>query len=180
MSKRNVKVLFGALIIWEILQYAIAAKFGEPYPALIMPGFSGTLVDREGNIRTTNVKCEVRFQDGSRALLSPQVLLAAAPTSNRLPIMAQMFSEPAGAAEPWPPTTFKARLSRGRTLSRVRHTQKQLDGQTLQWLKQRFHDIFPARDVVAATFLWYEDVFNVTGASPIASMPTGLREVQFQ
>jgi hypothetical protein len=60
----HIKLLFAAVILWQIPQNLIISKVGEPYPALVMAGFAGTLADADGNVRFSNVICTVSFQDG--------------------------------------------------------------------------------------------------------------------
>ena len=180
MSKRKsrIKVLFAAVILWQGLQSVITARFGEPYPALIMPSFAGTKEDRDGKIRFGDVNCKVLFQDGHVGWMSSYDLLSPAPSSRQGPIMEHMFSPP-----PATPVrlshTLKARLFPGRTLSYVRAAQKELDPQTKEWLKRRIGVIYPSQEPKMVTFIWYQDVFNVNRAKPTVTEPTGVREVLF-
>jgi hypothetical protein len=183
IPKRNsrIKLLFAVVILWQLLQSGITAKFGEPYPALAMPGFAGTMVDRDGNIRFGNVKCKVRFQDGHVGWVTAHDLLSRAPDSNRIPIMAHMFNQPPVTADQWPPHSLKARLFPGRALSRVRNTQRELDPQTKEWLKRRIQVLYPSQEPEVVTFIWYENVFNVNQVPVVTTQePTGVREVRFQ
>jgi hypothetical protein len=175
-----IRLLFAAVILWQPIQYLIAVRFGEPYPALIMPAFAGTLVDREGNIRFGDVKCKVLLQDGRTTLLSAYDLLSVAPSAHHGAIMAHMFSPPAPPIDPWPAGSLKARLFPGRALSRIRKTQNILDPQTKDWLKHRLETIYPGEEPESITFVWYEDVFNVKQVPPKSTQePVGLREVSF-
>jgi hypothetical protein len=177
----RIKLLFAAVIIWQILQLGVTRRFGEPYPALAMPSFAGTMVDRDGNIRLTNVKCKVSFKDGRVEWLTAHELLSDAPGSNRMPIMGHMFSQPPAVAEPWPPSTLKARLLPGRALARARQTQQELDPETKGWLKNRTKAIYPLQEPVVVTFIWYESVVSTNQASPPAPYEsTGIREVRLR
>jgi len=177
----GVKLLFAAVILWQPLQYFVTVKFGEPYPALIMPGFAGTLVDAQSNIRFGDVKCKVLLENGQVVWLTAYALLAEAPSAHHGAIMAHMFGPPAAIADQWPPRSLKARLFPGRSLSRLRSSQTELDSQTKQWLKRRLETIYPSQKPMAITFIWYEDVFNVNQAPPNPSQePVGLREVRFE
>lgn len=181
MSRTHVKLLFAALIFWQILQGAISAKFGEPYPALLMPGFGGTLTDRDGNIRFGNVKCKVVFQDDSAGWVSTSDLLSEVSSAHRSAILKQMFSPPPSAPELWPPHSLKARLFPGRALSRVRNAQKTLDSETKEWLQMRIEALCSSKRPRVVTFIWYEEVFNVNRASPgIIEDSSRIREVQFE
>lgn len=177
----RIKLLFAVVILWQFLQLGVTRRFGEPYPALTMPSFAGTMVDRDGNIRLTNVKCKVSFKDGRVEWLTAHELLSEAPGSNRMPIMGHMFSRPPAVAEPWPPRTLKGRLFPGRALARARQTQQELDPETKGWLKDRTKAIYPSQEPTVVTFIWYESVFNTNQASLTATHEvTGIREVRLQ
>lgn len=93
----RIKFLFAGLILWLPLQYVIAARFGEPYPALVMPSFPGTMADPSGNIRFRNVRCKISFRNGDVGWVSTRDLLAQAPSSHHGAIMEHMFGPPSGA-----------------------------------------------------------------------------------
>jgi len=180
-GKSTIRLLFAAVILWQIPQYIITARFREPYPALSMPDFSGTLADRNGNIRLRNVKCKVLFQGGGLAWVSPHTLLSQAPDSHRALIMTHMFSPPAATPDQVPLRTLKAQLFPGWILSSIRGQEKGLDPQTKEWLKRRLQVLYPSATPQAITFVWYEDVFNVSQVPPVATqVPIGIREVGFE
>ena len=180
-QKWAIKLVFAAVLLWQIPQYVITAKFGEPYPALSMPSFTGTLTDASGNIRFASVKCEVFFESGRLAWVSPHALLSQVPDSSRYPIMAHMFSPPPAAANQVQTQTLKALLFPGRTLSRIRGQQKEVDPQTKAWLMRRLQVLYPSEIPKAATFVWYQHVFNVNHVPPAATQErSGIREMRFE
>jgi hypothetical protein len=180
-GRAGIKLLFAAVFLWQLLQLGIARKYGELYPGLVMPAFAGTMVDRNGNIRLTDVKCTVSFRDGHLEWLSAQELLPETPDSNRLPIMVHMFSPPPTLADKWPADTLKGRLLRGRALARARHTQKELDPETMGWLKTRVEAIYPGQEAASVTFIWYDSIFSAERVSLVPVVETtGIREVQFR
>jgi hypothetical protein len=179
--RTRIRLLFLAAIVSQPLQYLITAKSGEPYPALMLPGFGGTMADRDGNIRFRNVKCKVLFQDGRVDWISAYTLLSEAPSSHHGVMMAHMFSPPPAKADSRPMNTLKARLFPGRTLSHIRQEQKELDPQTKEWLKRRIQVLYPSQRCEGVTFVWFDDVFNVKRAPPaITHEPAGVREVRFE
>jgi len=176
----KIKLLFAAVILWQPLQYMIAAKFGEPYPALIMPAFAGTMTDGDGNIRLRNVRCKILFQGDEVAWLPAHELLSPA-NGHDAAIVSHMFGPSSATANPWPSGSLKARLFPGRALSRARSAQKELDPQTKDWLERRLNNLYPSRRPETITFIWYEDVFNVNQISPSATEDViGVREIRFQ
>jgi hypothetical protein len=175
-----VKLLFASVVSWQILQSFVTVRFEEPYPALTMPDFKGTMADHDGNIRFSDVKCRVVFRDGDVDWASTHDLLSAAPDSNRSLIMAHMFSPPSTTAAPIAVRSPKARWFPGRALSRERGAQKELDSQTKEWLKTRLQELYPLQVPEMATFIWYEEVFNVNRVPLVASLENaGVRHVQF-
>ena len=59
-----------------------AAGLGEPYPALLLPGFRGTGASG-GSVRTTEVAVTFRFTDGTRKTVRQRDLLRDAHVSHR-------------------------------------------------------------------------------------------------
>jgi hypothetical protein len=176
----SIRLLFIILILWMPLQYAITARYGEPYPALVMPSFAGTRTDRNGNIRIMNVKCKVLFRDGRVAWTSEYDLLSEVPSAYHDAIMRHMFGPIVKAPEP-SPHRIAVLLSPGRVLSRYREAHKELDPQTKQWLKRRVMALYPSQTVTALSFVWYIDIFNLKQVPAIrAHEPLGMREVRFQ
>ena len=183
MTPTKVRLLFAAVILWQPLQYFITARYGEPYPALRLPPFSGTMQDQQGNIRFRNVKCKVTFQDGSVGWTSAFDLLAQAPSSHHGAIMNHMFGppEPLDTEAHDSPSSLKARLFPGRTLSRLRQGQKELDPQTKEWLQHRMQDLYPSKKVTAVAFVWYENTFRVNEPrSRITEDEVAIRDVHFR
>jgi hypothetical protein len=180
LTATRVRLLFAALILWQPFQYFITAKYGEPYPALILPPFSGTMQDQDGNIRFRNVNCKVTFQDGGVGWTSAYALLAQAPSSQHGAIMNHMFGPPDPEAHE-SGSSLKARLFPGRAISHLRQSQKKLDPQTEEWLQRRMQELYPSRTVTAVAFVWYDDTFRITGsASGITENEVAIRDVQFK
>lgn len=176
----KVRLLFAALILWQPLQYFVRARYGEPYPALILPSFSGTLQDREGNIRFRDVKCKVFFQDGGVSWLSSYDLLSQAPSSHHGAIMNHMFG-PADTEAYGPRSSLKARLFPGRALSHIRQAEKELDPQTEEWLKRRLQDLYPSTRVTEVAFVWTDNIFRVMQTPPmITQEEVAIRDVRFK
>jgi hypothetical protein len=177
----RIKFLFAGLILWLPLQYVIAARFGEPYPALVMPSFPGTMADPSGNIRFGNVRCKIFFRNGDVGWVSTRDVLAQAPSSHHGAIMEHMFSPPSGAVGRDSSSGLTARLFPGRALSQIRQKQKELDPQTKEWLKRRIQVLYPSQPFTAVTFVWYDEVFIVKRIPfGLEQDPTGLREVRFE
>jgi hypothetical protein len=174
--RTEIPLLFVLVLLWMPAQYLISARYGEPYPALVMPGFGGTLAGEDGKIHITNVTCKVLFRDGAAAWVSAYDLLAQAPSAYHNVIMSHMF----GPAKPRPsPSWVALRLFPGRVLSRLREAQTEPDPQTKEWLSQRVQALFPSQTPSTVTFVWYVETFDPKQVPQVASrQPLGLREVR--
>src|SRR6185437_6000857 len=165
-DRARIKLMFLAVILWMPLQYLVTARYGEPYPALAMPSFAGTLIDRGGNIRIANVGCKVLLRSGAVAWTSAYDLLSEAPSAYHDLIMTHMF----GPAPTKPPALragrFTALLFTGRILGRYRQAQKKLDPQTKDWLRSRMEALYPSQRVTEVTFVWYAQIFNLKQVPP--------------
>lgn len=80
MSPRAYDVLFLLVPLLFVLQMALGAVMDEPYPALLMPGFSGT-AERDGTTLLYRTVIQVQGRDLTVSL-SPQLLFAQAPPSH--------------------------------------------------------------------------------------------------
>lgn len=151
----------------------------------MMPRFSGTATDHEGNIRVRTVDCKVRFRDNSIAWLSPNDLLSRAP-GGHYDIMNHMFgprdsqSSPKGTGNERPKLRY--RILPALIISQNISTQNQLDGQTKRWLEQRLIELYPSRHAVAVTFDWHHDLYRMNDTnrtlSKVGREPLGVFEVR--
>jgi hypothetical protein len=61
------KLLFAAVLVAFILQDGLTRGYGETYPGLFMPSFSGTVTDDASRIVTHTADIRVTFADGATA-----------------------------------------------------------------------------------------------------------------
>jgi len=177
--KNAIRLLFATVILSQLAEYMIRSKYGEPYPALNMPSFAGTLTDLDGNVRFTNVKCKVLFRDGHVAWASVADLMPEAPSPHRDPIVSHMFGLPSPNPQSVVLGTLKARVFPGKVAARARDRQKELDPHTKAWLRQRLQSLYPSEAPVAIAFIWYENVFNVNLSTATEEL-LGTREVRLE
>lgn len=152
------------------VQYAIIADgLGEPYPALMMPSFSGTLTN-SGTITFRVIEVEVRFLDGG-ASEHPALstILAPMPSGTLMPTCAYVFrSHPITPDPPRPRAGIKDWLvdhllpRRGRRFRQLR-AGNPLSSDAVAWLRQRVGQVYPGRTARSVTFLWYQDSYRVAG-----------------
>jgi hypothetical protein len=157
------------LIVLQPLQYLFIARFGEPYPALTMPQFAGTMTDSSGAIRIVTVAGRVSFDDNSTEWISTDTLLSRAPVSHRTLMMDFAFGPPrANAASVKSSSGLIASLKTSRLLpglvakyKRSDRTQSDPpDPRTREWLKLRLHDLYPSRNATAISFIWYQELYR--------------------
>ncbi|HKQ60101.1 MAG TPA: hypothetical protein VJS92_02375 [Candidatus Polarisedimenticolaceae bacterium] len=152
------RALFALVVALQPVQYLFIAQFGEPYPALTMPRFAGTLTDERGDIRARNVIAEVRFDDGGTAELSYDRLLAEAPVSHRDRIMEFVFAPrgaPSASVSAW-----KRRFLPGLAARYEGPTRPTPDPRTVAWLGERLGALFPGRRARGVTFRWFFEIYH--------------------
>jgi hypothetical protein len=176
-----IKLLFAAVILWQPVQYALVPRFGEAYPLLQLPQFSGTMNDADGNIRLDTVAVEVLFADNSTTRFSQHVLLSPVPSAFHDSIMKHMFGPVSGRAVTpvngrWQRT--KAFLFPGLLAARARDTATEIDPDTKAWLHRRILELYPAKEPAKVSFVWQTDVYHKTGPFPVTHQPIGVREVR--
>lgn len=180
-----IKWLFAAVLLYMPLQYVIVAEFGEPYPALTMPPFSGTVTDANGVMRAPTVEVRVLCDDDSTVWISKDSLLADAPGSHRDAITYSMFSpvRPAKAAVV-PGNGLKQRIKKAVLPGLVWRYEKVAssnpDPRTIEWLKRRLRELVPGRVPKSATFVWYSESYRPSPSGVERSrVETGTYEVHF-
>jgi hypothetical protein len=174
------------LLLYQPLHYMAVARFGEYYPALMMPQFGGTMTDAAGDSQVQTVEARVLFQDGSTDPLAVDRLVSAAPVSIRDSIVAYAFGLPIPTNSPPPSapdlthrireTFFPGLLAKYR-----RNAQKEADPRTKDWLRSRISELYPLRKVRAVTFFWFRDAYR--GGSSVSKSsrePTGAYEVSLE
>jgi hypothetical protein len=170
--RRNaVLLLFLAVIGAAALQEVFILQFGEPYPALRMPSFRGTLGAGD-KVVLRDVEVVIGFADGGTEQLSPHQLLAEAPDPLRMLMMSANFRPGAErpSHSPQPPPAggvkrFVLRLVPGYTLANRRWQEKEAPPPTRRWLRRRLAALHPGRTPVAVDFRWYDDTYSLADGS---------------
>lgn len=164
--------LFVAAVLAQPVQYVVISRLGEPYPALTMPQFAGTMTDSIGRVTTRAVEAVVAFDDASVETVSMGSLLAQAPVSHRPAIARFVFGvrDTVARTTPPEPTGLKQRLKRALLPGLVAKyrllEQPTADPRTVQWLGQRLHALYPSKRPIRASFHWYDDAYQLGAQSP--------------
>jgi len=168
-SRSSIKRSFAAVLVLLGLHYVFIVRYGEPYPAVTMPAFTGTNAAPDGSIRWVTVIARVRFADGGTAELLPRDLLAEAPASHRMSIMREQFDVP-----PEPPAPPPAPSSRGELrrrlfpIERIRYERRFVQytpPETHEWLRRRLGVLYPDRQPALVTFVWSRQSARVADGS---------------
>lgn len=137
MPRRRIRQLFLVLFTLLPLQYALVGlvgpRHGEPWPALVMPGFK-RVWDGEGAITTRHVSLEAYFRDGSHAALPVPAFLNALPRSHH--------------------RAFLERQCRPALLSGSPVTERCLEPAALRWVQERLRALYPDRHPAALHVVW--------------------------
>ena len=142
---------------------------GEPYPALIMPGFGGTRTDGDGIIHATTLEIEVHFVD------SPQVERPTVPAFFRLPgsivgVAAGNVFRHRRADKGAPRSAMKYRLrdtlmpSRARRAARLANGNQPTQG-LIDWTRRRIAALYPGRAPRAVIVNWFDARYRVRDRS---------------
>lgn len=172
ISSRTYKILIRLIFVcvlsgW-IGQMVFIKICGEPYPALMMPGFTGTHTDESGTPWAKVVDIEFQFSSGKKVRITQDDLLSPIPTSHHAAIMSAMFS---------PDTKSKSRPSRSSSKTRFlyrlmpglkkgtrdRETREH-QASIRQWLVKRANNLVPgAGQPLRVDFIWYREKYTFLG-----------------
>ena len=90
-------VVFGALLLqYGLVGYGTATDVGEPWPAVVLPGFKNVW-DSSTTIGIPSAEFEVRFADGTVSSMLPAQVFSSIPASHHLGIMRTHFAGAGGA-----------------------------------------------------------------------------------
>jgi len=163
------RMLFVAATLVLPLQFAlIYGRIGEPYPALMMPGFNGSLMDANGVISFHTVDVVVDLAGPPKTdNLSLAVLLAPLPAAMVMPTASLAFHsrEPLRAIVP-PRSGLKDWLVDTLLPLRQVRFRRAVTGnaptaETIEWLRRRLHYLYPHRMARSIAFRWYRDSYSI-------------------
>src|SRR3954467_15213756 len=86
----RIRAAFVALPLVVLLQHVVTEKAEEPYPAVQLPAFGGSVPDVDGRAQLPYPHLTVAFRDGGTAELTHDELLADVRTL-RLAVMKRLF-----------------------------------------------------------------------------------------
>jgi hypothetical protein len=141
------RFLFLSVAALLCLQSAVVSRFGEPYPAVVMPGFGGSGGYRDGQVELTRYDAVFVTAD-AEVPVPPRVLLSEFPESQHGAFAA---------------TAFRPRPDAD-------------SGNSLRdWLRTRAGTLLPGRGVRRVEFRWRWE--SVGPDATVSSEPIGTRVV---
>jgi hypothetical protein len=160
-----IPLAFALPFVTVLLRFAlIGAGAGEPYPAISMPPFRGTVSNAEGIVNVSVVEIDVVFADKSVAHPTLAALLAPMPRSI-VARAAQNFR--ATPTHPVPPRVgvkdwLVDRIVPIRTIRyRRAATGNPPQPDTKQWLRETLQRLYLGKPVERIEFHWYRNAYRL-------------------
>lgn len=175
--KRQIAGVFVALIVAFPMQYLFARTFGEPYPALMMPAFSGARLNSEGRVGVLRARVVWHLDGALTNEMTLRRLFEKAPSSH-FEAMARNALLPRAQPLPksglWGTTPLKEMVLRkvlpGYVLNRVRSRYWEgVSPDVVQWLKQRGKELHPDNPPKGVEVIWQREQFTWEhGSTPVS------------
>lgn len=170
-ERRAARLAFAAIALLFVLQVVlIRGGAGEPYPAVIMPGFGGSGGYRDGEVHVARMEAVLVHADGETAV-SQRQLLAPYPDSHHGSI-AGLFLNPAPREAPplrrWLRRTLLPGLAAGQDRPGGR-----VNPSLCGWARWRAAELLPGARVRRMEIRWYRDTYRPGSRTPAAREPLG-------
>ena len=162
VRRRWVRLAFLLVLVFQPLQFAFVRFVSEPYPALMMPAFGGTLAGSDGLYHARSVDVAVSFEDGSDAVIPPSRLFDTAPRAYMVTFLRSNFRETRHERRDEESALESFVKTRVLPIYAIRNRQwydNYVDPATVAWLRGRMAEIFPDRTAVLVRFDWYDDAY---------------------
>jgi hypothetical protein len=180
--KMAIRLVFIAVAIASAIQYGIVNRLGEPYPALMMPGFSGTGGYQDGQVQTRRLEAVFVTAEGEAIAFTQRDLLSDFPDDYHDTIARSFLSPlPDGATSSSALSSrpgrrrLQYRIFPGMQAGRLNRTSADNIGSLRVWILRRAHTLVPGRNIDRVEFRWYRDTFqNNSGQWVIQRQPIGV------
>jgi hypothetical protein len=157
------RIILVVAIVLLVAQNLFMIRFGEPYPAIMLPGFAGSRGYKDGSVKVARYET-VFVADGEEFPFSPKVLLSEFPDSHHGAI-AKSFT---------PPKQLRAKPQVGPILEAIfpgytawsEFQDSSANGASLKdWLRSRGRVLVPGRTVSRVEFRWFHEIVRVDGTN---------------
>jgi hypothetical protein len=183
-----VQWLFALPVAALLIQGGLAYfDLGEPYPALVMPGFAGTRTDEEGVISTTRIAIEVRFVDGLHVERPTVAAFFGRMPSSILAVVAANVLRHSRVEKGTARNGMKYRVRATFMPSRARRAERRANGNQptpaiIEWTRARVSALYPDRVANAVVVNWLSERYAVRDRSLeyIEQVPLDSFEVPLQ
>lgn len=176
-KRKRIRLVFACVLVIFVIGFAAARTVGEPYPAILMPGFR--IVTSEASPkpeespggaparstpRTLYAATEVELNyDGMSRSVSPARFFDTIPDSMRTQVLYRNFSPPeawlATARSKSSPPSWRVALEEsilpGLEIRREKpYLHQQLSTETLEWLRERARRLYPDETPTSLDVVW--------------------------
>jgi hypothetical protein len=162
------RVILASTVALLLAQCWFIPRFGEPYPAVTMPSFSGSGAYRDGVVSFRNYEA-VFIAEGREFPVAPEVLLAEFPDSHHGTI-ARNVLRPGG--EPAVRTGERSRMGRlrdavfpGLEAWRSAGSTGEKNASLRSWLRRRALAVVPDHQVSRVELRWYRESVRLEGGA---------------
>lgn len=166
----RVRAIFVAVIVLLAGQCVFIHFFGEPYPAVAMPTFSGSGGYRDGSVELLRYDAVFVADDGKEFLFAPKVLMADFPDGHRMAIALNALRP---RDESLPASASSSRIRRirdaifpGFAAGHLKRNSPENRASLERWLRGRAQALVPGQTVSRAEIRWYRaaSTFGADGA----------------
>lgn len=168
----SIGAVVAATAVIGVLGLPAALPFGEPYPWIMMPGFSGTGGANTQGVERSTAGFTFSFADGSVTTIDSPALFADSPSSNYETLTARFSPDQTatGHLEDVPATLFPNLHAAAR--SGVPDAD---DPQLRAWLWRQARRLFPERQAEAVDVYWQRILIDATGARRVIDSQSVVR-----
>ena len=169
-----IRFIFLAVPIFLVLQYVFMHRFGEPYPALVMPGFAGSGGYVNGYVRIERPEVVFVCDDESIAVFSQRQLLSKIPDSHHRMIFGSFFRLPEAEKplrdSPRPKSKITRRTIFPGWLAGTFNRMATPNRESIRlWLKNRGAELMPGKPLHHVDIRWYEEIYRIDKAASSSS-----------
>jgi len=175
-ARWRIRAAFVALPLLVLLQHVVTESAEEPYPAVQLPAFGGSVPDADGKAQLTLPHLTVAFRDGGTASLAQDVLLADVRTL-RLAVMKRLFyqgRDATGHVTSAPLSGEWQRILRGAPAGRTYDGASRPvtdDPGFRSWLRSRLLQLYPGRVPTSLTVRWVRTTYSLPDGVRVEQQP---------
>ena len=162
--------MFLAVLGLCVVQVDLLYRVGEPYPALLMPGFRGSGGAQGGYAISDRAEAIFVLRDGGTARFTMPELFAQFPISHYGDL--QTHLAPYDEQAPIDRSGLRYRVFPGLHAGKLDRAQPTNRESLRQWMKQRASELLPEAEVERLEVVWYRDTHHFLSGTR-QSEPTG-------